>query len=93
MPRGQALDGADVRAAAAAEDERPLGQLGGEHEVLVGERVLGDDGGLRVRELERGRLGHRLAALAPGARHADEAGAELGATRVALVVRAQARPR
>ena len=37
------LDRADVRAAAAAEDERPLGQLGGEREGLLRERVLLDD--------------------------------------------------
>ena len=50
VPGRETLDRADVRAAAAAEDERPLGQLGGEDEELVGERVLGDDRRLRVRE-------------------------------------------
>ena len=65
---GEPLERADVRGAAAAEDERAVGQLGGEREVLVGERVLVDDGGLRVVERQMRRLGHRLAAVAPRAR-------------------------
>ena len=42
-PRREPLDGADVRAAAPAEDERPLGELRGERERLLAERVLVDD--------------------------------------------------
>ena len=85
---GERLDRADVRAAAAAEDDRPVGQLGGEHQRLLRERVGLDHARLRVGQLVEGRLGHRLAAVAPGARDADEAGAELAAARVALVLRA-----
>ena len=46
----EALDRADMRAATAAEDERSLGQLGGERERLVAERLLLDDRRLRIRE-------------------------------------------
>ena len=41
--RGERLDRADVRAAAPAEDERPVGQLGSERERLLRERVVLDD--------------------------------------------------
>ena len=85
---GERLDRADVRAAAAAEDERPVGQLGGEHQRLLRERVGLDHARLGIGQLVEGRLGHRLAAGAPGARNADEAGAELAAAGVALVLRA-----
>ena len=43
--------------------------------------------GLGIRQRGPGRLGHRLAAGAPRARHADEAGAELAPAGVALVLR------
>ena len=51
VPGREPLDRADVRAAAAAQDERSLGQLRGEGEDLARERVLVDDSRLRVREV------------------------------------------
>ena len=80
------LDRADVRAAAAAQNEGALGQLGSEGEDLIRERFLGDDSCLGIREIGESGLRHRLAALAPGARHANESGGELAAARVALVL-------
>ena len=85
VPGRKALDCADVSAAAAAEDERALGQLGGQHEVLLAERLLLDHGRLRVRQRQTGGLGHRLAALAPRPRHAHEPGGELAPAGMALV--------
>jgi hypothetical protein len=86
VARGEALHGADVGAAAAAQDERPLGELGREGERLLAQRVLGDHRRLRVRKQQRGRrLLHRIAALPPRARHADEPRGELAAAGVALV--------
>jgi hypothetical protein len=86
LPRSESLDGTDMDAAAAAEDERPLRQIGRKRKALLLERLRFHHGGLGVRELEPRRLGHRLAALAPGLWHADEAGAEAAAARVAFVV-------
>jgi hypothetical protein len=79
-------DDADVRAAAAAEHERPLREIAGDGEGLGLERLLLDDGGLRIVERQARRLDHRLAAVAPGARDANEAGREGSSTGVALVV-------
>ena len=45
-----------------------------------------------IGERQRGRLRHRLAAAAPGARHADEAGARTRARRRGTGTRARARP-
>jgi hypothetical protein len=58
--RGERLDGADVRAAAAAHDERPLGKRTRERQGLLGQRVLVHDAGLGIGQLEEGRLDHRL---------------------------------
>ena len=85
---GEPLDRTDVRAAAAAEHDRAVGQLAGEQEVLLRERVRLDHARLGIGQLQVRRLGHRLAAVAPGARDADEAGEELAAAGVALVLRA-----
>ena len=85
VARGEPLDRADVRAAAAAEDERPLGEVGGDGEGLLAERVLLDDRGLGIGERQPRGLRHRLAAVAPGPRHAHEPGGELAPARVALV--------
>ncbi len=87
VARGEALDRADVRAAAAPEDERALGKVGGDGERLLAERLLVHDRGLRVRQRKRGGLDHRLAAVAPRAGHAHEPGAERAAAGVALVLR------
>ena len=76
---------ADVRAAASAEDDRPLGQHGGELGGLLLERVALDRARLGIRERERRAVGHRLAALPPRPRNAHEAGGELASARVALV--------
>ena len=86
VPGGEALDGADVRAAAPAQHERPLRQRGGERERLLAERVLLDHGHLGIGERQLRGLGHRLAAVAPGAGNAHEPGAELPPAGVALVV-------
>ena len=51
--RGQALDRADVRAAAAAEHERSLGKRRRHRELLLAEARLLDDRHLRVHEVER----------------------------------------
>ena len=84
---GEGLDRADVRAAAAAEHQRPLGQLESEREALRGERVLLDHRRLGIRKRKRRRLGHRLAASAPGARNPNEARGERSPAGVALVLR------
>ena len=63
VPRREPLERADVRRAAPAEHERPVGQLGGDREVLVGERVLLDHGRLRIVERQVRGLGHRFAAF------------------------------
>ena len=86
LPRGETLDGADVRAATAAEHERALWEIRGERERLFLERFRLDDRGFRKRELEPGSFGHRLAALPPRVRHSDEAGVELTSARMTLVV-------
>ena len=83
------LDRAHVRAAAPAEDDGPVGQLGGEQQRLLGERVRLDHSRLGVGQLVERRLDHALAALTPGPRNADEAGGELTAARMALVLRAE----
>ena len=85
--RREALDRADVRAAAPAEDERPLGQLRGDREGLLAERLLLDHRRFRVRDRKRRRRDHHVAAVAPGARNADQAGPERAPARVALVLR------
>jgi hypothetical protein len=86
VTRRERLDGADVRAAAAAEHERPLRQVGCDLEALHRQRVLRDDRRLRIRQPDvRGRR-HLVAARSPCARHAHEAGGELAAARVALVL-------
>src|SRR5439155_25092589 len=79
-------DGADVRAAAAAEDQRAVRQLARERRVLLLERVLVDECRLRPRDLHQRRLLHLAAATTPGARDAHEPGAELAPAGVALVV-------
>ena len=85
--RGEAADRADVRATAAAEDERPLRQR-----CAPASRPAPRASPPR-RPPPRGtasgeprRLGHRLAAGAPGARDADEPGGELATAAVALVL-------
>src|SRR6478735_648943 len=85
VPRGEAFDGADMRAAAAAEHDRVGGQVGGDGKRLHRERLLLDDGDLRIVESKRSRLDHRRAAVAPGARHPYEPGGEGATARVALV--------
>ena len=85
MPRAEAVDGADVRAAAAAQDEGPLGQVGRDGERLCDERVLLDHRRLGVVERQPRSFHHLLAAVAPGARDAHEAGRERPAARVTLV--------
>jgi hypothetical protein len=82
----ESLDRADVGAAAAAEYERALGQRGGQREVLLGQRVLVDDGRLGVGERQESRLDHLLAPVTPGAGDAHEAGEEGAAAGVAFVV-------
>src|SRR5207248_6111523 len=89
VPRGQPLDGPDMGAAAAAEDEGPVRERGREREVLLVQGLLLDDGSLRIREREVGSVRHALAAVPPRARDANEAGGEDAAAGVALVVAAQ----
>ena len=84
--RGERLHGADVRTAAAADDERPLGKRAGESECLLGQRVLVDDAGFGIRQLEERGLDHGLAVLAPSLGHAHEAGAEGASAGVAFVL-------
>ena len=85
-PRGEPLDRADVGATAAAEDKRPLRQVGGERERLLGERGLLDHRRLRIGQAEERRLGHGFTPFTPGAWDPDEAGRELAPARVALVL-------
>ena len=85
VARGKPLDGADVRAAAAAEHERAGRQVRGDRERLSAERVLLDDRSLRVVERKPGGLDHRLAAVAPGAWHTHEPRRERAPAGVALV--------
>jgi hypothetical protein len=80
------LDRADVGAAAAAEHDRAVRQLGRENEVLLRERVGLDDARFRIGQRQVRRLRHRLAAVAPGTGDADEPGGELAAAAVALVL-------
>ena len=75
--RGKTLDSTDVRAAAAAQHDRSAGKDRCELEVLLGERVGIDYGGLRVRERQGCGVGHGLPALAPRARHADKPARQL----------------
>ena len=86
-PARERLDRANVGAAATTEHDRPVGQLGGEQQRLLGERVGLDHGRLWIRQLVERRLGHRLAARTPGPWNANEAGGKLAAARVALVLR------
>src|SRR5439155_27294795 len=85
VARSEALDGADVRAAAAAQDERALGELARDREVLLAERVLLDHRDLGIRQRQPRRFGHRLTVLSPGLRDADESGRELATAGVTLV--------
>jgi hypothetical protein len=85
VPGGEPLDDADMRAAAAAEHEGPLRQVGGDGERLRRQRLLLHDRDLRVGEGQRGGLDHRLAAVAPGVGDADQPGRERPAAGVALV--------
>jgi hypothetical protein len=89
VARSEALDRADVRAATAAEDQRPLGKLGRDRQRLLSERVLLDPRRLGIGQRQVRRLGDRLAALAPCARYPDEPGGELAPAGVALVARAE----
>ena len=66
---------------------RPTRELRRERERLLTQRVLRDHRRLGIRERQARRLGHRVAAVAPGTRHPDEAGAEDAPTCVALVLR------
>ena len=84
--RGERFHGAHMRTAAAADDERPLGKRAGDGERLLGQRVLVDDPGFGIRQLEERGLHHRLAVLAPGLGHAHEAGAEGASAGVAFVL-------
>ena len=82
VARGEPLDRADVRAAAAAQDERTFGQRRRRARDSARERVLLDDRGLGVRERRATRRRvHLLSAGAPGARHADQPGPERRARR------------
>jgi hypothetical protein len=76
-----------VRATAAAEHKRPLGQLESEREALRGERILLDHCCLRIRNRERRRFRHRLPTTAPGAWDPNEARGERSPAGVALVLR------
>ena len=81
----QALDRADVRAAAATEHERALGKRRRQRELLLAEARLLDDRHLRVHEVERRARDHDVAAVSPGPRDAHETRGELPPARVALV--------
>ena len=87
VARRQCLDGPDVSAAAAPEDECPFGKLEREDKALLGQRLLGDDCRLRVGKREVRRLGHLLATGPPRTRNPHEASAERPSARVALVLR------
>src|SRR2546423_4899622 len=78
-----------MRAAAAAEHERPVWEFRGERERLELERVFLDDAGLGKVERQVRGLGHRLTVLSPGARHADEACAPLAPACMTLVLRSE----
>jgi hypothetical protein len=80
------LDRTDVRAAATAQNERALGQLGSEGEDLIASVSSATTAASGIREMGESGLRHRLAALAPGARHANEPGGELPAAGMALVL-------
>ena len=83
---GQTFDGADVRATAAAEDDRPLRKIRGERERLLLERLGLDDRGLGVGQLEPRRLRHRFTSLTPGLRNPDQPCEVDAAARMALVL-------
>ena len=76
-------------AAAPSQDERAVGEIGGERQRLGLERLLVDDPRLRVVDGQQRGRDHLLAAVAPRARHAHEAGRPLASARVALVVGAE----
>src|SRR5207244_1877721 len=86
---GQTLDGADVRAAAAAEDERALRKIRCECERLLFERFGLDDRGLRIGQVEPRRLRHRLTALTPRLWNSYQPSEVDTTTRVALVLGAE----
>ena len=88
VPRGEPFDRADVRAAAAAEDERP--HAAGRRRPRASARGACPPRRPPPRDSRAAsarRLDHRLAAVAPRPRHAHEPGRERAAARVALVVR------
>ncbi len=89
LPGSETLDGTDVRAAAATEDERLFRKIGREREILLLERLRLDHRRLGIRELEPCCFRHRLATLAPGLRNAHETCAEATAARVAFVLRTE----
>ena len=82
----QPLNGAHMRAAAAAQDDRSLRERRREREVLLGERLLVDDGRLRIRQPEGRGLDHCVAARAPGARNPDESRRERAPAGVTLIL-------
>src|SRR5207248_9880985 len=81
------FDRADVGTATAAEDERPLGQLGCDRQVLLAERLLLDHRRLGIWQRQPRRLRHRPTAIAPGLRDPHEPGRELPSAGMALVGR------
>src|SRR4029077_6020877 len=84
---GQRLDRADVRAAAAAQDDRPLREVDRHGQRLLVEALLLADRSLGEGQRQPRGFGHRLAAFAPGLRDPNHARAVLAAAGVALVAR------
>jgi len=89
VARGQTFYRADMRAAAAAEDDRAVRELARQGEALPCERVLVDDGRLRIGQWQVCRVSHGFAVFPPGSRNADDGRRKAPAARVALVVAAQ----
>src|SRR5262249_43043688 len=87
--RFKRLEGSDVRAAAATENERRFGELARKRKALLAEGVLRDYGRFGVGERQEGRFGHRVASFAPRPGDADEPGRELASADVALIARAE----
>src|SRR5207244_8384167 len=79
LTRGEALDGADVRATTAAEHERPFREVGGQRKALFLEGLCLDNARLWQGQLEPGRFRHRLAAVSPRLRHAHDPALERAA--------------
>ena len=86
--RRQPLNGADVGAAAAAQDERPVGKRSRESEVLLVRDSSSTTAASGYGSSEKRGLDHRLAVCAPGARNPDEARGEGASAGVALVLAA-----